>query len=25
MAINRAAAQQLGLTIPAEYAENVRP
>lgn len=25
MAINRTAAQQLGLTIPAEYAEKVRP
>jgi len=25
MAISRAAAQQLGLTIPAEYAEKVRP
>jgi putative ABC transport system substrate-binding protein len=25
MAINRAAAQQLGLSIPAEYVQNVRP
>jgi putative ABC transport system substrate-binding protein len=25
MAINRAAAQQLGLSIPAEYAQNIRP